>query len=124
MVFGIGTDILKVERIRDILDGDRGAFITKTFTEKERLQASERGDPVIYYATRFAGKEAVYKCFGSVAAALNLTEIEILNAETGQPQVSLGGALRELASRKGIKKIHLSLSYETEYAVAFAVAQE
>lgn len=123
MIFGVGTDIFKIQRMRDILSGDGGAFLARTFTERERLEASARDDHALYYATRFAGKESVFKCLGSDAAAMKLSEIEVLSALSGQPQVCLAGSLRDLAEQKGIKNVHLSLSYEYDYAVAFAVAE-
>ena len=59
MVVGIGTDILKIQRIRDGLVGGE-SFLKKSFTEQERAQARTRSDPALFYATRFAGKEAVF----------------------------------------------------------------
>ena len=123
MVIGIGTDILSIQRIRNILEGDSEAFIRQSFTIKEREEASDRPAPVAYYATRFAGKEAVFKCFGIDSDKIRLNEIEILGSETEQPQVTLLGRIREIAVEKGVKDVRISLSYETENAVAFAVAQ-
>ena len=123
MVKGVGTDILSIQRIRNILEGDSEAFIRHSFTTKEKEEASGRTSPVAYYATRFAGKEAVFKCFGIDGDEFRLTEIEILGSETEQPQVSLLGKIKEIAVKKEIKDVRISLSYETEYAVAFAIAQ-
>lgn len=122
MTIGVGTDILSIQRIRDILESDRESFAGKVFTAKEREQASDNPDPVSYLATRFAGKEAVFKCFG-IHGNIRLNEIEILDGETGQPQVTLLGRFLDVAAEKGIRDIQISLSYENEYAVAFAVAQ-
>ena len=124
MVLGTGTDILKIQRIRIALKtDDRGSFVRKTFTPEERRQAEERSDPALYYATRFAGKEAVFKCFGVESGSLRLNDIEIIASETGQPKVNLYGDFARLASEKGIRRIEISLSYEDEYAIAFAVAE-
>jgi holo-[acyl-carrier protein] synthase len=65
----------------------------------------------------------VFKCFG-IHGNIRLSEIEILDAETGQPQVTLLGKFREIAAEKGVMDVQISLSYENEYAVAFAVAQD
>lgn len=124
MVLGIGTDILQIQRIRDILEGDSDSFVNKGFTIKEREQASDRPDPVSYFAMRFAGKEAVFKCFGIDGSGIRLHEIEILGAEMGQPQVTLFGKFSEIAAKKGVKNILISLSHDTDYAVAFAIAQD
>lgn len=124
MVMGVGTDILAIERIRNSLDGGVDTFIGRVFTEEERREAAERQDPVAYYALRFAAKEAVFKCFGIDGNNIRLNEIEILGTELEQPRVALHGKFAEIAAQKGIRDIQLSLSYETEYAVAFAVAQD
>jgi len=122
MVIGVGTDILKIQRIRDGLGGGE-AFLKKSFTPREREQARQRSDPALFYATRFAGKEAVFKCFGVDGGDVRLNEIEILGSDTGQPQVSLLGKALDIAAQKGIRNIQISLSYDTEYAVAFALAE-
>lgn len=123
MVIGVGTDILSMERFRGVLEGDSKSFVEKVFTEKERVQASESHDETAYFATRFSGKEAVFKCFG-IHGNVRLSEIEILDGETGQPQVTLLGEFRRIGEEKGIRDIRISLSYENDYAVAFAVAQD
>jgi len=122
MVVGIGTDILKIQRIRDGLVGG-GSFLSKSFTEKEQDQARQRPDPALFFATRFAGKEAVFKCFGVDGGDIRLNEIEILGTDTGQPQVSLLGRVLDIAAQRGIRNIRVSLSYDSEYAVAFALAE-
>lgn len=122
MVTGVGTDILSMKRFRNVLEGDSDAFVNKVFTEKERRQASESPDRVAYLATRFSGKEAVFKCF-DIHGNVRLGEIEVLDTETGQPHVTLLGEFTRIAGEKGVRHIHISLSYETDYAVAFAVAE-
>jgi phosphopantetheine--protein transferase-like protein len=123
MVIGIGTDILKIQRIRDGLGRGAESFLKKSFTSREREQATKRSDPALFYATRFAGKEAVFKCFGVSGDGIRLNDIEILGAETGAPEVALFGHTREIARQKGISNIRISLSYDGEYAVAFALAE-
>ncbi|MBN1849668.1 MAG: holo-ACP synthase [Deltaproteobacteria bacterium] len=124
MILGIGADILDIKRIRNGLKGDSEAFVQQTFTAKEQEETSGRPDPVSYYATRFAAKEAVFKCFGIAGDEVSLGEIEILDNDVGQPHVTLLGRAREIARQKGIRDVRVSLSYETDYAVAFAVAQD
>jgi holo-[acyl-carrier protein] synthase len=123
MVIGLGTDILNLQRFRRVLETDADVFLRKVFTAKEREQAAKRSDPIIYYATRFSGKEAVYKCIRLEPAEIRFDEIEILDKESGAPMVTLSGNLREAAIIRGIETIQVSLSSDTDYAVAFACAQ-
>jgi holo-[acyl-carrier protein] synthase len=122
VIIGVGTDILSMERIHDILEEPSQSFVTKIFTEKERVQAEGCEDARSYYALRFAGKEAVFKCF-NIHGDVRLSEIEIVDGQTGQPQVTLHGHISEIAEGKGIRSILISLAYENDYAIAFALAE-
>ena len=68
------------------------------------------------YATRFSGKEAVFKALNLNGNAIRLNEIEILENENGQPQVTLHGKAEQFAKEKEITSVMISLSYDTDYA--------
>ncbi len=123
MIAGIGTDILNMKDLSSEYLKDGDPFLRKTYSEKEIRAAGKREIPFYYYATRFAGKEAVFKSLGISSEHIRMSEIEILNDENGVPHVTLYGALKEKASEKGITGIHISLSYEKEYATAMAIAE-
>lgn len=125
MVIGVGSDILRLDRVAQDASQlpDGSPFLRSTYTVAERAEAVARPIPSLYLATRFAGKEAVFKAFGIDSSHVKLNEIEILNDQNGQPQVALYGRLKQIAEEKGITDILLSLSYDTDYAIAFAVMQ-
>lgn len=123
MVLGIGTDILKIDRLSPETLVPSDPFFKQTFTADEAEEAATRPVPLHYYATRFAGKEAVFKSLRLHPDGVRLNEIEILNAPDGSPYVILHGRLLKAAADKGIEQIHISLSYDTDYAVAYALAQ-
>ena len=123
MIIGVGIDILSIDRIRKGSYSMTDAFMRKTYTEKERRQAMERDDPTLYFATRFAGKEAVFKSLRIDNSKGSFSEIEILNDDDGRPSATLSGTLQKLAEGNGVGEVLISLSYETDYATAFAVAQ-
>lgn len=119
MFVGVGTDILFIDRIRGCLDSP--SFVRRSFTEAEIRSGESRPDQGSYYAKVFAGKEAVFKCFGVTADSLgSWREIEVLDSEERQPLVKLSGSMAELAASRGIERVLLSLSYDTDYAIAFA----
>ena len=122
MIHGIGTDILAVARMGDAASDE--VFVRKTFTEAERAEAAGRDNPNMYYCTRFSGKEAVFKALGMDPNRARLNEIEILADEFGAPHVTLHGRMADFAAGAGISCVHVSLSWETDYAVAFAVAEK
>ena len=96
MPAGLGTDILSVGRMRSCIDSP--AFIRRTFTDMEIDLGASRADLGGYYATVFAGKEAVFKCFGVQADSLrSWRDVEIVDPGDVPPVVRLHGALAGVA---------------------------
>jgi phosphopantetheine--protein transferase-like protein len=122
MLLGIGTDILKIDHIKSMVENQTDPFVTKTFTYKELELINARPLPLYSFATRFAGKEAVFKSLGIHGNSIRLSEIEILENEVGQPTVSLLDNAKKIAIEKGITDVLISLSYDTDYAIAYASA--
>jgi len=126
MIKGIGTDILSIDKLHYIFqktDYLTDSFVTKTYTEAEIKLAEERDLPLYCYATRFAGKEAVFKALTATGEDLRLNEIEILSDKFGKPYVVLHGNALLIAQKKEISQILISLSYEHDYAIAYAIAE-
>ena len=123
MIKGIGTDILSIQRIENILEADHDLFIKKVYTQNQVNQAQNRKNRTAFLADRFAGKEAVFRCLGVSGNCVRLNEIEILADEQGKPNVTLYHNAKKIADEKGISSIVISLSYETDYVVAFATAE-
>ena len=125
MIHGIGTDILHIDRIRPLYEKNpEDSFFCSVFTDRERALILGRPAPLYAYATRFAGKEAVFKALRIHPDEIRLSEIEILEDKNGAPTVNLSGSACSIANKLGVTKIHISLSYETEYAAAFCTAEK
>lgn len=124
MVVGIGTDLLKIKDLHVEYLNHADPFMKKTFTENELKEAGLRAEPKYYYAARFAGKEAVFKSLNREADGVYLNEIEILNKKSGQPYVVLHGDVKRCAEQAGIRTVLISLSYEKEYTIAYAIADD
>ncbi len=100
---------------------DSPAFVNTTFTDAEIGLGASRPDRAGYYAKVFAGKEAVFKCFGVSADSLgSWREVEIVDGGERQPVVTLHGELAAIAETRGVRDVLISLSYDTSYATAFA----
>lgn len=124
MIVGIGTDILQTARMRTLIDNCGEVFLTRTFTLAERKAAARRSDPLLFYCTRFAAKEAVFKALAPPGdAGCDPREAEILSDRTGFPYAVLRGRLREYAAAKRVSTVTVSVSDEDHYVVAFAVAE-
>lgn len=126
MILGIGTDLVDERRIQRSIErfGDR--FLDRIFTDAERAEASTRGSASLYFAKRFAAKEAVYKALtGAGVAGMGWKDAEITNTDRGAPRVSLSGrcktALERLTPEGYNPAINLSLSDEPPFAMAFVV---
>jgi holo-[acyl-carrier protein] synthase len=120
-IFGIGTDIVSVERIKKSLK--KKSFINRIFNEKEILKCKKINNSINCYAKRFAAKEAFSKALGTgISNGINFNEIVILNKKSGKPYVNIIGQTRKILNKKFKRKktkISLSLSDEKKYAVAF-----
>lgn len=124
MIIGVGADIFDVSRISPYAIRTEDPFFTQTFTAAEQKQASERAIPLYYYATRFAGKEAVYKAISICGLEFDAGEIEILDDNDGRPHVRIFGRTAQELERLVPKyRVFVSLSFEKDFANAFAIAE-
>ena len=120
-IFGIGTDIIQVDRIKKHLK--KKGFINRIFSKKEIAKCKKISNSSNCFAKRFAAKEAFSKALGTgISRGINFNEILILNKKSGKPYISLIGQTKKIFSSK-VKnkktKIALSVSDEKKYAVAF-----
>jgi len=122
-MYRVGCDICAIERIRRACENRIAGFPRRVFSDQEIAEARERADEVTYFATRFAGKEAVFKALDLPEMEVRLEEIEILARGNGRPSVTLLGHLREVCTSRGVRDIDLSLSNDTDYAMAVAIAE-
>jgi holo-[acyl-carrier protein] synthase len=97
-------------------------LLSRYFTERELADVASSAHPAASLAARFAAKEAFGKSLGTGLKGLTLKSIAVRRAEGGRPDLHLyGEALAALAARSA--KVHLSLSHEAHYAVAFVVLE-
>lgn len=125
MIYGIGTDIVSVERMQESLArwGDRFAERILAATELAEYHAS--GRKAHFLAKRFAAKEAAAKALGTgFRDGLSLTHISVTHTHLGRPDLAWSAVGRDLITRAGISASHLSLSDERHYAVAYVVLEK
>jgi holo-[acyl-carrier protein] synthase len=119
-IYGIGTDIVSVDRIKKLIKNKN--FLKRLFCEEEIFKCSKLTNSNNCYAKRFAAKEAFSKALGTgVSNGINFNEIIIMNEKNGKPFIKLRGKTMEIIKKKfkNKPKIALSLSDEKKYAVAF-----
>jgi holo-[acyl-carrier protein] synthase len=113
----LGIDIIKVARIRDTLARFGPRFSSRVLTPSERRYVRDRPETL---AGRWAAKEAVSKVLGLGVRGIGWQEIEVERLPTGQPAVRLHGRAARRAEQLGMDRVALSISHESEYAVAVA----
>jgi holo-[acyl-carrier protein] synthase len=113
----LGIDIIRVARIRAALERFGPRFSKRVLTESE--QRYVRGRPETM-AGRWAAKEAVSKVLGLGVRGIGWRDIEIERLPTGQPAVRLHGRAAARAEQLGMERIAISITHESDYAVAIA----
>ena len=125
MIFGIGTDIVDVTRIKKMKSID--SFAKKILGDNEYLKFSKLSESkkVFFIAKQFAGKEAFAKAIGTgISGDINFKTIEILRNDAGKPMFKFAEKTQLLIDNLGIAHSHVSLSDEKEYALAFVILEK
>lgn len=122
MIYGVGIDLVKIERMREVVEKWGRKFLERVFTEGEISYCYEKKEPYLSLAVRFAAKEALIKAMGS-EVSVPLTDIEVMNFGSGKPFIKVNGKLEKFFKEKSIIQTHLSLSHEREYGVACVVIE-
>ena len=122
MIHGVGVDIVEIDRIRNSVEHFGDAFIERVFTDDEIAYCNKKRDPHPSFAARFAAKEAIIKALIS-EDVIGMKEIEVYINEHDKPSIKPSARLREIMDASCITGIHLSLSHERTFAVAYAVLE-
>lgn len=123
MIYGIGIDIVKIERMREVIEKWGDKFLERVFTENEIAYCYKKQIPYLSLSVRFAAKEALIKAIGS-EVPVSFTDIEVVNAGTGKPVLIIKNKLQDFFTSKQIKTAHLSLSHEQDYGVACVILEQ
>jgi len=124
MIVGIGIDLASIPRTRRLIERFGERFTRRAFTEAERDYCESRRDPAASYAARFAAKEAMMKSLSSGwGSGVRFIEIEVVDAKSGGPSLTLAGGAKRRAEEMGIGQTWLSLTHEADVAAAVVVAE-
>lgn len=121
MIFGIGTDIVQISRIKDAFERQGERFAQRILCTKELGLFNEKKQSIPYLAKRFAAKEAASKALGTGIGTVSWQDMEVSNDVNGAPVLTFSGSAQVLMSSIGASQVSISLSDEQDYAVAFVV---
>lgn len=124
MIIGVGIDMIDSRRIATTLERHQGRFISRVFTPLEIQRCESRARKALQFAKIYAAKEAFLKAIGTgLAKGVQWKNIEISHYPSGQPYITVSGkALRILTALTpagSSARIHLSISDEDPYAIAY-----
>lgn len=124
MIIGIGTDLIDIRRIERALTRFGHRFAQRVLVEDEYQRFCAHVKPAHYLAKRFAAKEAFSKAMGTgIHFPVNWHNVSVANERSGKPYLKFSGPLAALLERRGVSRVHLSLTDEIEMACAFVVLE-
>jgi holo-[acyl-carrier protein] synthase len=119
MIYGIGIDVIKINRFECSLARWGERLCRRIFTPQELSSCQAKARPGQHLALRFAAKEAFLKAIGvGMFQGIGWKEIEIANETSGRPHLVLSGKAKKICRDRGIKEIFVSISHEKDYGVA------
>jgi holo-[acyl-carrier protein] synthase len=123
MIIGIGIDVVHVDRLAR---WRATPGLLERYFHPEELSASlskGRGADIVSLAARFAAKEAFGKALGTGLAGIVLKDIMVVNSHNGRPGMEVFGTAKAAFERSGAVKVHLSLTHESDNAIAMIVLE-
>jgi holo-[acyl-carrier protein] synthase len=124
LIFGIGTDIIEVERIEKQLDKNSG-LKEKLFTPTEIAYCESKKNRGQHYAARFAAKEAFLKAIGTGwRDGLQFNEVEVTNDQLGKPVIVLYGKTKDFVAEINITNIQVSLTHIKDVVNAIVIVEK
>jgi holo-[acyl-carrier protein] synthase len=124
MIYGVGTDVVEIGRIKAVLEKYGERFARKILCEPELRRFENHRLQANYLAKRFAAKEAFTKALGTgIRAPANWHGVWVRNLPSGKPVLEFSEALKEFLRSKGVTSAHVSLSDEKGVAFATVVLE-
>lgn len=124
MIYGVGTDVVEIERIEKALERFGERFARRILCEPEFRRFKDHRLPAAYLAKRFAAKEAFTKALGTgIHAPANWHGVWVSNLGSGKPVLEFSEPLKQLLAQRGVSKAHVSLTDERGMAVATVILE-
>jgi|TARA_B110000263_G_scaffold65652_1_gene56672 holo-[acyl-carrier protein] synthase len=123
-LYGIGVDMVNIDRIQRMHDKYGNGLAEKLLHPEEMKLFDQEKNPVHFIANRFAGKEAAAKAFGTgFSKGITWKDFGFIRMDTGKPKLVLSKKMQLLFNNEGIDKSHVSFSDEPPLSIAFVVLE-
>jgi holo-[acyl-carrier protein] synthase len=124
MIFGIGTDIVDLDRIKAMKSHDDFAVKILGPLEMEKYKKLKEDSKILYLGKQFAAKESLVKALGTgFRDPIFPKDIQVLRNDVGKPEVIFSDAVESYVQDLGITKSHVSLADESNHLIAFAILE-
>lgn len=123
MIYGIGTDLIRIARIEAVYQAHRERFPRRLLHPDEFAQFQRSARPENFLAKSWAVKEAFGKALGTGVRGYNNPDVGVVRGELGRPQLVYSDAMRERMDARGITRGHVSMSDEDGRVIAFVVLE-
>lgn len=124
MIKGIGTDIVKIDRVNKVISRSGDRLAQRILSSIEFSQYLQNKNKAAWLAKKFVAKEAAAKALGTgFRQGLRFEHLQVGHNALGKPTIEFVGIASELVEELGISGVHLSISDEKDYAVAFVVLE-
>ncbi|MFV1982887.1 MAG: holo-ACP synthase [Thiohalomonadales bacterium] len=124
MIYGIGTDIVRVDRMIENLNKYGDKFARRILSDQEFNEFINKKNQAHFLAKRFAAKEATAKAMGTgFISGLKFSDISVEHDDLGKPCLVYSGRATEFVNEKSIKESYLSIADEVDHAVAFVTLE-
>ncbi|MEM5786628.1 MAG: holo-ACP synthase [Syntrophobacteraceae bacterium] len=123
-IYGVGIDLVRIDRIEAMVERWGERFETRVFTEAERAYCSRRRARNSCLAMRFAAKEAFVKALGlGMRKPVLWQDVEVRGNKMGKPEIFLSERALQYCRDAGILSWHLSLTDDGQYGAAVVVIE-
>lgn len=125
MIHGIGTDLVEIDRVAELIARWHEHFLAKIFFQEEIDYCRARKRSAQHFAARIAAKEAASKALGTGwRNGVHWKTVQVLRVPGSRPTIRLLGRARDLADQWGIGPIHLTMSHSNTHALAEVIMEK
>ena len=123
MIYGIGTDLLRIDRIERVWQRHGAHFVDKILMPEEQAQLAASRNAANFLAKAFAAKEAFSKAWGTGFAGLSHHDVGVVRDSDGKPGLMFSSTQQARLAARGVTAAHLSLSDDDGRVLAFVVLE-